>query len=559
MGYQSNQIYPTGSATGTGLRIELKITWDYAYSWQASWEIIDGGSNYKVGDVLTIPRPSGLPNSDIFSGSQTFTITKIGVNEYDRIMQSINRFDVIADYVMFPGMETRSHQDGPEHSIVYVNELINTTHNKASYESLAIGGIRINSAKEWTNFTQLSAYFKQGIRVTNLVSSELWDSTVSYPANLSSLFRIVFYKGKSYRSIKAPNVNRKPDEESEYWKEHKAASNNFAEIAYALLTDENLGAGKLVGINAVGDMRTAAKFCNANGFTWDGMISNKINLREFLHQHATYNLLDFTVIGGRFNLLPSVPYKEGSHEIDHEQKVNVSALFTDGNIKDLKVSFLSPEERQMFQAHIMYRKEKANAFAETKSLIFRLKDEYGGSSTDPIETFDLSGFCTTENHAKKFAKHILKIRKEVDHGISFKTGPQFCLNLSPGQYIRVVSEATHIDGYANGVITEGGEVITTDPITETNASIYYWKPGTTEVLEQAGVNFVTGQNLPTERVLFTLKETVTSNRVYKIETISYSEDGLIEISGSHAPLTDTGSLAILDGWDGTLSHFTPVT
>ena len=57
------------------------------------------------------------------------------------------------------------------------------------------------------------------------------------------------------------------------------------------------------------------------------------------------------------------------------------------------------------------------------------------------------------------------------------------------------------------------------------------------------------------KVLFTLKNTVTSNRVYKVETISYAEDGLVEISGSHAPLTDSGSLAILDGWSGVLNHF----
>ena len=516
-GFHSSIESPTGSATGTNLKIELNITWDYSYNWQANWQVIDQGNNYKVGDVLTIPRPSGLPVSQIFSGTHKFTITKIGINETERALKSINMFDRIADYVMFPGMETRSHQSGPEHEIVYVNELINTTHNKASYESLAIGGIRINSAKEWTNFTQLSAYFKKGIKIPDLIHGS--------PPNYLP----------------------------------KKASNNFAEIAFALLTDENLGAGKLVGVNAVGDMVDAAKFCYANGFTWDGMISNKINLREFLYQHGIYNLLDFTVIGGKFNLIPSVPYKEGSYQIDHDQKVNISALFTDGNIKDLQVSFLSPEERQMFQAHIMYRKEKANAFAETKSLVFRLKDDHGGSPTDPIETFDLSGFCTTEEHAIKFAKHILKIRKEVDHGLTFKTAPQYCVNLSPGKYIRLVSEASHVDRYANGVITEDGQVISKDTITETNADIYYWKPGTTEVLEKSGVNFVTGANLPTDRVLFTLKETVTSNKVYKIETISYSEDGLIEISGSHAPLTDTGSLAILDGWDGALSHFTPVS
>ena len=68
--------------------------------------------------------------------------------------------------------------------------------------------------------------------------------------------------------------------------------------------------------------------------------SNKVNLREFLHQHGTYNLLDFTVIGGKFNLIPAVPY-DSNYRIDHKAKINPKALFTDGNIKDLKVSFLN--------------------------------------------------------------------------------------------------------------------------------------------------------------------------------------------------------------------------
>ena len=48
--------------------------------------------------------------------------------------------------------------------------------------------------------------------------------------------------------------------------------------------------------------------------------------------------------------------------------------------------------------------------------------------------------------------------------------------------------------------------------------------------------------------VFTLKKTNTSDRVYKVESLSYGEEGLIEIAGSHVPLTATGSLAILN-WD----------
>ena len=517
MGSINPTVATTTTGNGTGLTVRLNVSWDYYYIWDASWSIVNKGDGYKVGDKITIARPSGLPsvtNSSgaykVFpNGAPNINVTGIKESTSKALEGNLNQLDAIADYVQIPGMEQKSHQDGPEHELVYVNELMNPGSGKASYMDLAIGGVRINSAKEWTNFTQLSAYFKKGIKVPDLINS---------PAGPPK------------------------------------ASNNFVEIAYALLTDPYLGAGDLVGVNAVGDMTEAAKFVRANGFTWDGVISNKINLRDFLHTHGTYNLLDFTVIGGKFSLLPAVPY-DGEYKIQHNKKIEVSGLFTDGNIKDLKVSFLSPEERQLFKANVLYRKEKANGFAETKSVMFRLGDTYGGKNTDPIETYDLSGFATTREQAVKYAKYVLKIRKEVDHGLSFKTSPQYCVNLAPGSYIRLVSEATHVERYSNGVITDSGEVVSKDDITGVQ-DIYYWKPGITvdKVKEANNVNFTTKEGLPLG-VLFTLKNTVTSNRVYKVETISYAEDGLVEISGSHAPLTDSGSLAILDGWSGVLNHF----
>ena len=517
----------TTSGNGTGLILDLKVSWQIPlYNWNASWDIINNGQGYKVGDTVTIPKPSGIePLINFPASGITITVTKI-TSVVNIAENSLNPFDAIADYVQFPGMETKSHMDGPEHEVVYINELTNEF-GKASYMDLALGGIRINSAKEWTNFTQLSAYFKKGIKVADLVNS---------PAGPPK------------------------------------SSNNFVEIAHALLTDSHLGAGELVGANAIGDMTIGAKFCEQNNFTWDGIISNKVNLREFLYEHATYNLLDFTVIGGKFNLIPAVPI-DNTFKIAPNVKVDIKALFTDGNINDLKVSFLSPEERQLFTANVLYRKERPNGFPETKSVMLRLKGKsdapagatqriidtynYGGSRLDPVETYDMSGFCTTDAHARKYAKYILKLRKEVDHGLSFKTAPQYCFNLAPGDYFRLVSEATHTSRYENGVITEDGEVISNNLITDTNASIYYWKAGTAveKVQEASGVNFVTGAGLP-RGVLFTLKNSVTSNRVYKLETISYVEDGLVEISGSHAPITDDGTLAILQGWEnGTDSHF----
>ena len=59
-------------------------------------------------------------------------------------------------------------------------------------------------------------------------------------------------------------------------------------------------------------MFVASKFCYANDLFWDGVISEKINLREFLYTQAAYQLLDFTILGGQFSLFPSVPITQTS-------------------------------------------------------------------------------------------------------------------------------------------------------------------------------------------------------------------------------------------------------
>ena len=160
MGFQEFTVLPTTNGTGTGLKLKLSVSWQTPlYNWNASWNFINKGTGYNVGDTITIPKPSGINANLNFPASgidvQVTKITAVTAVASN----SLNPFDAIADYVQYPGMETKSHMNGPEHEVVYINELM-IEYGKASYMDLALGGIRINSAKEWTNFTQLSAYFK---------------------------------------------------------------------------------------------------------------------------------------------------------------------------------------------------------------------------------------------------------------------------------------------------------------------------------------------------------------------------------------------------------------
>ena len=48
--------------------------------------------------------------------------------------------------------------------------------------------------------------------------------------------------------------------------------------------------------------------------------------------------------------------------------------------------------------------------------------------------------------------------------------------------------------------------------------------------------------------VFTVVQNSNVIRVYKLEALTYAEDGLVEVTASHMPLTEAGNLAILE-WD----------
>ena len=296
-------------------------------------------------------------------------------------------------------------------------------------------------------------------------------------------------------------------------------------------------------------MIIAAKFCEANEFYWDGVVSDKQSVREFIYQNAVFNLLDFTIIGGKFSLYPSVPFSS-DFKINKDKviKKEIRALFTDGNTRNLKVSFLSPEERQNFIGTVYYRKEIPNGFSETlsKTLTIDSDDENLIEEKFPIEVFDMSDFCTNENHAIEFLQHALMVRNKVDHAIKFETTPQAALGLKPGDYIRFISEATHTSRFENGVISTNGFVQSVGNNSLSNVNIYHWKPGTQEVKE-AVLNVVNGKTTASNLYgsVFTVKQTTESNRLYKTESITYTDEGLIEVSASHAPLLSDGTLATI--------------
>jgi len=430
-----------------------------------------------------------------------------------------NPNSLLQDFWFFDA-DTASHANEPEHSISYINEYVensNTWYNNENnqYENLAYAGLVCQSSKEISTFSNFSAYFEYGIEVNRLYNS-----------------------GK------------------------KRATSNFPEIAYDLLTNRRYGVGEFIGNNSVDKTRltVAAKFCKANGFYWDGIISQETNLREFMFSQAGFQLLDFEIRGGQFSLYPSVPFGS-DYKIQNTAKAGsatfpIKALFTDGNVRNFKTTMLSPEERQLFIAELKYRKETRYGFPETRVTRVRLADKEGGYARDPVEVFDMTQFCTSRDHAIKFAKFALRLRQTVDHSISFETTPDAANTLAPGDYIRMGVSIQHQErGYSErlrtGSVAPDGTLQYNEGVSNGTFSVYYWKPGMQEVAK--GNMIVSNGTVSDQKFrgsLFTLDRTRSEARVYKIESIAFSDESFVEISATYTPLNSDGTMKLLDWASG---------
>ena len=461
-------------------------------------------------------RGKKLEVNDIASMDHEYWAT----GEQDEPNQNPN--SLLNDYWYFDA-DTSSHSDEPEHKLTFVNEyVINAPswykNEKKQYEYLARAGLICQSSKEISTFSNFSAYFFEGIITRRFVGSQKYSAT-----------------------------------------------NLFPEVAYDLLTNRRYGVGEFIGNNAVdtGRFSTSAKFCDKNGLHWDGVISESGNVREFLYQQAAYQLLDFTILGGEFSLYPALPFRK-DYSIDLHAKAGddnfkIKALFTDGNVRNFKTTFLSPEERQLFIAELKYREEEYNGFPETRVTRVRLANSQGGYYRDPVEVFDMTQFCTSRAHAIKFAKYALRIRQTVDHSITFETTPDAAHNLAPGDYIRVAVSIQHQEkdkGYTDrlrtGSVSPNGNLQISVGAVSGNQEfqVMYWKPGF-EQIKNGTMRVQNGvvQNVAMRGSLFTRVLNKAQSRVYKIESIAYSEDSFVELSGSYVPLTKDNKMKVLDWAD----------
>ena len=401
-------------------------------------------------------------------------VKRITVRECSELEQLIHRpsdgsavrnFDGavgIAEVSAYGGLITRSCDSNPEHQVVYVNET-STVSVAPTFSNLATVALALRSNRSVRSLDQLRVWIGSGVN----------------------------------------------------------ASNSFPELVRYLLQRVNGLSGQLID---AASFSNAARFCASRGLLFDGAITDKTNIREYITSVAPFFLLNFVIANGKLSLMPAI------------SSTGITNIFTAGNIVEgsFSVEYLGLDQRRDFEAVMVYRRNpNKNQFPESRTVRVRYADKPANLAQ---ETFDMSAFCTSRDHAVQVARYFLSLRRRVTHAVKFKTVPTASSGIAPGNYIKVAVEQNVISSTGNGVISSTGAVTSVQPLADGSYPIVYYRPGDPDLATGTLVitNGVTA-NTQLFGALFSTRSSSISTLTYLIEQVEIDDEGLVNVTATEFP------------------------
>ena len=210
-------------------------------------------------------------------------------------------------------------------------------------------------------------------------------------------------------------------------------SDNFADLVLWMLQNSGRVPASLIDQPA---LLNAAKFLEANGFTCNVEVKEATNILDFIANWAPYFLLGESNNGGKKGLRPLLPTNaDGTLKttaISVEYTFNENLIVPDS----FSIEYINYADRLPFVAQLTWRQELGTDAAIVRTSEVRFDNT---STSGPFESYDLSAFCTSEDHAIKIGAYIVVRRATVTHNISFTAKPQAHNTiLSPGSIVRVI-------------------------------------------------------------------------------------------------------------------------
>jgi hypothetical protein len=212
-------------------------------------------------------------------------------------------------------------------------------------------------------------------------------------------------------------------------------SNMFPELANYLLTTFPGGTGAV----AASDIDTASflkaiTFTRSKSLFFDGVITDKSGVFEFIAEHAEFFLLRFGMNQGKYAFtIATQDSSTGTSSAAATQVLTMDDIIADS----YSVEYKTLQDREEAFVNVVYRVQEQYMLGEDRTVTVA-PSGYTGSN---ILYYDISDFCTTENHAVTFARFALATRIKQTHTVRFTT---FLgrIDLSPGRLFSFNLSAT---------------------------------------------------------------------------------------------------------------------
>lgn len=489
--------------------------------------------NWAIGDTARDVRTISANNPYKTVYDEAGAVYVIGNVDFEKTREVVEGEAVFApstqlsDISHYRNLVEKSNATTPEHEIVYVNEIQENAQDP-TFKDLTLAGLSLKAGRQFTALDQLRVWLGNGIQVERL-----------------------------HESVQQSPVNTQVALDVYGTTEKKGPSNLFSDLVFYLLTDQVGGAGALLGMTRKdaplvdkNELSKTSSFLHKQKLFFNGAVTDRTNLRQFIADVAPYFLCNFIVSNGKFSLKPALPVMPKSEEVNTGPVV-VEQIFTEGNILEdtYKVEYLGAEERRPFQAVVRYRQEKKNRLPEEKTITVRARgSEYNRSNVDilPIEQFDLTQFCTSEHHALLVAKYFLSLRQLVTHTISFSTTLEG-LDIQAGSFIKVVTKASPYNSANTGTIDSNGNVTSVRELPSGQYVVDYFATDSDDI-ERDTMEVTNGVVTATQfhSSVFTLVNETVSQNIYVVEQLTFSQEGTVDIVASEHPCDDKDRSLLVD-------------
>jgi hypothetical protein len=194
-------------------------------------------------------------------------------------------------------------------------------------------------------------------------------------------------------------------------------SNNYADLVlYLLQKSSRVPASKIDTTS----LTAAANFTQNTGLWFNGVIKDSTNLEDWLSKTASGFLLRVVDKAGAKGLKPLLPVTSGN-------AINTAAItpvitFTEDHVTadGFAISYISAAERNPICANVLWRQQPDDDQGIIRTTEVRFTGE---AANGPFEQYDLSDFCTTEDHAVKVGAFRIARRKYITHTLQLSLRP----------------------------------------------------------------------------------------------------------------------------------------